>query len=128
MTWSYSQDPVNSSVDWVRWKLGLTDSSRQIVQDEEIASELNDQSNRYLAAAEVADAVAGIFARDVDFDYEHIAEDASQAQAHFQTLADRLRDRGQTLFGDPEPIFESENEGIEEDGDPLFHQGEMDNA
>lgn len=127
MTWTYNGDPVNSDRDWVRWKTGLTDSSRELVTDEEIEAELSDQSNRWYAAAEVADAVAALFSRDVDFDYDDIAEDASQAQEQYRNLADDLRARAERLSGDPEPIFESENEGIDTDGEPMFHLDEMAN-
>lgn len=128
MSWSYSSDPSSSDRDWVRWKLGLTDDTRQIVQDEEIDAELADNSNRYFAAAEVADAVAGLFSRDVDFDYDDIAETASQAKEHYEGLADRMREKGQELYGAPEPIFESQRQGIGgSDEDPLFSIGEMNN-
>ena len=55
MTWTYGNDPTNSSRDAVRYLVGDTDSNLAFVTDEEIAWALSQNSNNaYAAAAAVA--------------------------------------------------------------------------
>ena len=51
MTATYSGDPSASDVDWIRDKCGDVDPDAFLLQDEEISSEILDQSNLYVAAA-----------------------------------------------------------------------------
>ena len=51
MAATYSGDPTDSDLDWVRDKVGDIDSDAFILTDEEIESEIADQSNLYVAAA-----------------------------------------------------------------------------
>jgi hypothetical protein len=51
MAATYSGDPSNSDNDWVRDKSGDVDSDAFLLTDEEIAGEIADQSNLYVAAA-----------------------------------------------------------------------------
>lgn len=51
MTATYSGDPSASDTDWVRDKCGDVDPDAFLLQDEEITSEILDQGNLYVAAA-----------------------------------------------------------------------------
>ena len=58
MTWSYSGDPSASSLDEVRFLVGDTDSTEQLVQNEEIAYAINAEITIGLAAVRVLRALA----------------------------------------------------------------------
>lgn len=64
MTWTYSGDPASSNRDAVRFLVGDTDTTDQLVTDEEIAWLLSENSDDvYTAAADSARAIAASFAR-----------------------------------------------------------------
>lgn len=66
-SWNYMGDPSASSKDWVRWRVGDTFDTDQLVSDEEIAAALADAgSNKTLAAAMICERIAADFAREVD--------------------------------------------------------------
>lgn len=72
MSWTYSGNPATSSRDEIRFLVGDTDPSDQLVEDEEIDYVLSihadpgaNQSN-YTAAAAVAQAIAARFAKKLD--------------------------------------------------------------
>jgi hypothetical protein len=48
---TYSGDPTESNIDWIRDKIGDVDDATYILTDAEIESEIADQSNLYIAAA-----------------------------------------------------------------------------
>ena len=62
MTWSYGSDPLNSDLDAVRFLIGDTDSSDQLIQDEEIQYLLNSYSPQF-AAYYATRSIAAKFAR-----------------------------------------------------------------
>lgn len=122
MAWTYSGNPSDSDLDTVRWLVGDTDDTNQIVQDEEIEHELAEQKNVYAAASTVCEAIAAKFAGDVDFDYGHIAENASQAREAYEARAERLRTIASSLMA---PGFRFTGNP---DGDTLFTLGMHDNG
>lgn len=63
MSWSYSQDPTASDLDWVRWKVQDTDTNDHLVEDEEIEAEIAALGTKELAAVAVARVIARKFAR-----------------------------------------------------------------
>lgn len=64
MTWTYSGDPAASDLDAVRWLVGDTNSSDQLVQDEEIAYALANYGGPVHAAAVVCEQISGQFSRE----------------------------------------------------------------
>lgn len=66
MSWSYSGDPSSSDLDAVRFLVQDTDTTDQLVQDEEITWALTQGGGIYSAAALVAGTIAAQFARAAD--------------------------------------------------------------
>jgi hypothetical protein len=96
VAWTYSGDPNTSAKDEVRFLVGDTDSTDQLVQDEEIGYVLSVHaavvgSINYQAAAEVADAIAAKFARKRDRSIGALSDQAEQQYQHYVELAARLR-------------------------------------
>lgn len=99
MTWTYGGDPSANDRDEIRFLVGDTDTSDQLVTDEEIAWAVADQGNNKLAASIVCKALASKFARDVDVRVGRSAEDASQRYKQYEALAKRYKLEGQRLAG-----------------------------
>lgn len=89
MSWSYN--PGASTRDWVRFRIGDTDTTDQLLSDEEINAALSDEGNQYAAAAVCAEAIAGTFAREADKSVGPLSISASQKAAMYAKLAQRLR-------------------------------------
>lgn len=62
MAWTYSGNPASSSKDAVRFLVGDTRVDDSLVQDEEIAWALAQNSNIYGAAAIIAESISAYFA------------------------------------------------------------------
>ena len=101
MTWTY--DPTNAGtstaaerLDAVRLLVGDTDTNDQQVQDEEIAFALSESNdNVYYAAAWVARAIAGKYARQVNIDLDgQLSADYSDLAEQYNRLADQLEYQG----------------------------------
>lgn len=64
---TYSGDPASSDRDWVRFRIGDTDTRDFLLGDDEIDAMLAEQSaNRWLAAAECCEHIAARLAREAD--------------------------------------------------------------
>lgn len=92
MTWSYSGDPSSSNQDAVRFAIGDTDSTDQLMTDEEIAYLLTGST---VTAASIAacEALAAKFARQVDRSVGNLSLSSSQRAKQFTELAATLRRR-----------------------------------
>lgn len=101
MSWSYSGNPNNSSLDAVRFLIGDTISTDPQLQDEEINYELSEENNVYLAAIACAQALAAKFARLVDKAVDSFRISYSQRQAHYLALANSLTTRAAMKDGTP---------------------------
>jgi len=67
MTWTYSGNPAASNLDAVRFLCGDTDTTNQLISNEEITFLLSEwNSDTYLAAAFACDAIAGVYAGKSD--------------------------------------------------------------
>lgn len=95
MTWTYSGDPSTSELDAVRFALGDTDTSFQLMQNEEInyVIALADPiySNNFMTASICADLIANSLAREISISADGVTAGADQLQAKFQLLASNLR-------------------------------------
>lgn len=97
MTWTYDGDPSANDRDEVRFLVGDTDTTDQLVSDEEIAYAVADQNSNKLAAAYICEAIAAKFARDVDVRVGRAAEDASQRYKQYKELAAKYRGRANVV-------------------------------
>ncbi len=130
MTWSYTGNPADSDKDAVRFWCGDTDSTDELVQDEEIAYVLTLQPEVKLAAADVCDAIAAELSRQADKRVGDVQESMSQRAIAFEALATKLRNRAASLaspkFGG---LSISEKETLDQDRDavqPSFRIGQGD--
>lgn len=100
MVWTYS-DPNTSRKDEVRFMVGDTSTTAQMVQDEEIAYMLTlhppvTGKPAWLAAAWTCDAIAGKFARQVQRSLGDLSASAQQQFEHYRDLAAHYRMLHQT--------------------------------
>ena len=90
MSWGYNPT-LPTARDWVRWRIGDTDSTDPLLTDEEIDAAVALEGNRYLAAALSAESIAAKFAREADKRVGPLAISASQKAQTYTKLAKRLR-------------------------------------
>lgn len=103
MTWTYSNSPGTDTAagrrDAVRALVGDTDTNDQQITDEVIAFFLSQSSDDvYSAAALSARSIAGLYARQVDADFEGVSSKYSQLRDNYYELATRL-DRQAKKYG-----------------------------
>jgi hypothetical protein len=91
MAWTYNSDPMNNKVDAVRLKIGDTDATNPLLQDEEINYFLSDNPSVQEAAIASALAIAAKFSVLTDSASGKYRENCSQKAAAFIKLAERLR-------------------------------------
>lgn len=131
MSWTYDVTLLASTPLYqVRFWVGDTDITRQLVQDEEILFVLTEQPNPKAAAADIADAIAGKLSQEADARVGDLSESSSQKAEAFRKLAQDLR---RTLSASALPVFggirHSQKEVLEEDPDlvqPSFRKGQDD--
>lgn len=100
MTWSYNT-ALTAPKDQVRLLIGDTDTSDQLLQDEEIAFVLANESSVSLASAVCCELLAAKFARQVNTQNGALRVSAQKRHDNFLKIADRLRRGGAgTLPGD----------------------------
>ena len=98
MSWSY-QDTMPREIDKVRFYLGDTDSSDQLLTDEEIEFALSEASASVRTAASIcADSVAAQYARLADLTEGQLSIKYSQRAKQFQTLAQNVGNSSRTSF------------------------------
>lgn len=92
MGWSYTGDPSGSSKDAVRFLIQDVNSSKPLVQDEEIEWALTQEANLYTAAAAICDSLV---AKAGGVKFKKIGELAISYDPHFYSiLSGKLRARG----------------------------------
>jgi hypothetical protein len=96
MTWSYSGDPSDSDKDSVRFIVGDTDTTDQLVTDEEIAWALTQNSNIYGASAIIAGTIAAKFSRKVDKSVGDLKLSLSQKSKQYLQLQKDLNGKTAT--------------------------------
>ena len=90
MAWTYSGDPSDSDRDWVRFRVGDTDSTDPQLTDGEIDSLVSDEGSKEAAALAAVRAILAKYARLVDKSVGDLHLSYSQRQASYQALAERL--------------------------------------
>lgn len=128
MTWTYGGDPSANDRDEVRFLVGDTDTTDQLVTDEEIAYSVSDEATNYNAAAKIARAIAAKFSRKVDKSVGDLKQAYSQRVKQYLELAERLEGEavGRTAKAYAGGISKSDKETVEEDSDrvePAFEIG-----
>ena len=135
MTWTYTLALLSTSdLMQVRYLIGDTDSTEELLQDEEIEWVLTQIPNIYLAAAECCLQIAMWFIRravqekveQVQFDYRERANTYLKLKDQWEQKAKTLVP-GQAYAGG---ISISDKETTEADTDrvqPEFYKGEFDN-
>ena len=101
MSWTYGADPSNSNKDAVRLYVGDTDTSDQLLQDEEIEFLIATEGATRLAAARAAEAIAAKFSRDADEAVGAISVKFSQKAIAYQTLSKKLEETYDECAGIP---------------------------
>lgn len=93
MTFTWIGD-LSTDLDKVRANLGDTDSTDQLLQDEQINGVLAVITDINMASAALADQIAATYARKVDVGHLSARKSASQLFRHYGELANRLRALG----------------------------------
>tara|TARA_R110000851_G_scaffold50512_3_gene120566 strand:+ start:3796 stop:4251 length:456 start_codon:yes stop_codon:yes gene_type:complete len=100
MSWSYGNDPENSTVDAVRLFIGDTDSCNQQLSDEEISYFLSITSDSVGVSSEMsARAIGGKFARLTDVKIEGLDVKYSQLRDNYYDLAQKLSKQNKATSG-----------------------------
>lgn len=141
MTWTYAPD-FTTSRDKIRLEIGDTDTTDQLLSDEEIAYfagkySVSTESGLLLAAARCCEAIAAELARRVDISRslggEKIDKKAHQAYEHYQTLTTTLREKAVAVAGvspfaggisrDSKDTYEEDSDRVEPAFTRELHEG-----
>lgn len=90
MTWTYSGDPSSSSRDAIRFMIGDTDTTDQLLSNEEINYVLVEQGTLHRSAAECAFAISAKFARLMSRSIGGLSADFSAKHRQYEELGKRL--------------------------------------
>ena len=90
MTWTYSGNPASSTRDAVRFLVGDTDTTDQLISDEEIAYIVQENPAINRSASESARAIAAKFARLMSRSIGGLSADFSAKYRQYLELADNL--------------------------------------
>lgn len=139
MTWTYDGTPGTGSAaerrDAVRFFVGDTDNTDQLVTDEEIAFALSEKSdNVRRAAADVARALEAKFASLADVSFDGVRSSYSNISMAYSRLARRLDAQAKRAGGLGRPvatgISRDDMRTYEDDPDritPRFRRGQFEN-
>ncbi|MBW2084440.1 MAG: hypothetical protein JRI54_00190 [Deltaproteobacteria bacterium] len=95
MTWSYDSS-LSTDKDKVRFHIGDTDETDQLLQDEEITYLLTETTNVLLAASRAAKAITAKFSRQADKAVGDLRISLSQKAKTYMALATDLEKRAVT--------------------------------
>lgn len=130
MTFSYSTS-LATNKDKVRFRIGDTDSNRELLSDEEIDAVLTAKPSVLPASMECVEAILAKIARDIDRNAAGISSSRSQAFTHYKDLLIKL---GREMLTESEMfvggLSKSAKRGFEADSDfvqPSFDIGQFDN-
>ena len=87
---TYTNDPANVPLDFVRLEVGDTDCATALVSDEELRHFIAAETNLLRAAGRAARAMAAKLSRRHDFSHGSVSKSVSQAVAQLWALADDL--------------------------------------
>lgn len=102
MTWTYTNAPSTSARDYIRGRVGDTDTNDQLVSDEQIAQAIAEYpSNALLAASSVALMCAAIVNRRIDRSALGMSDSPSRSAIFYERLAERLQREGAQVTSAP---------------------------
>ena len=96
MTWGYAS-PLSGDRDKIRTYIGDTDTTEQLLSDEQIAFALEEEGTVRSASALAAEWISALFARKADKSVGDLSISYSQRAAQYAALAVRLRGRSSRL-------------------------------
>ena len=97
-------DNLSTTRDQLRFLIGDTDDNEQMLSDSEIAFLFTmEDDDLLMTCASACDAIASKFARDVNFRFCTMWQDASDAKKHYTELANRFR--AETSRNTAQPVF-----------------------
>jgi hypothetical protein len=119
VTWTYSGNPANSTLDAVRFLMGDTDTTDQLLSNEELSWLITTEGTAYYAAAEACRAVAAKFARQMSRSVGGLSADFAAKYRQYLELADRLETEARIF---PVALYisgytRSDKEAVEENTD-----------
>lgn len=125
MSWSYSGDPSSSTLDAVRFEIGDTDTTDQLMQDAEINFIYAAEGNIKAAAARCCKILWTKFAQQTDKFMGPLRLYYSQRAIAFKDLYKQLHAEA---IGCSAPILDDSLDGVDEAiaHDPIFTVGMMD--
>lgn len=97
MTWTYAGDPSVSTLAALRFLIGDTITGDQQLSDEEINFISTSFTDNNLAAAELCEAIAAKYARQVDTTNGDLRLGAQARFQHYTDLAKKYRGKGNKL-------------------------------
>jgi hypothetical protein len=132
MTWTYSGNPASTTRDAVRFLVGDTDTTDQLISDEEIAYIVQENPAINRSASESARAIAAKFARLMSRSIGGLSADFSAKYRQYIELADNLLSKDELKPVSPyiSGFSRSAKKAVELDTDrePTFsRKGIMDN-
>ncbi len=115
MAWTYSGNPASSLRDRVRFLIGDTDSTNQLLQDAEIDWLLSQWNNdAYVAATQACNSLATRFAAKSDYSKSvgdlSISTQYGQQADRYRALAAALAAQAATA-SPPSPVFYQNEDG-----------------
>lgn len=129
MTWTYGGDPSANNTDAVRFLVGDTNTSDQLVTDGEISYALAEEGGVIRAAVAICRAIAAKFSRQADKTVGKLSISMSQKAKAYNDLADRLQQKSSVLVTPyAGGLSVSEKETVAGDSDamqPIFLRGMM---
>lgn len=90
MSWTYSGNPSSSTLDEVRFLCGDTDTTNQLITNEEITYLITQYPDATTAAAMALDALASKYSRMADKQVGDLRIQYSQIAQGFRAQADRM--------------------------------------
>ena len=131
VNWTYSGDPGASPKDAVRFLIGDTDTTDQLLGDEEIDYLVTTAGTTNEAAAQACEAIS-VGGRLVDKEVDDLVIKARQRSEQYQKLASALRKRRvgsrMGVFAGGVSISDKESRRTDTDvPSPAFNRGQFDN-
>lgn len=99
MSWSYSGDPADSDKDQVRFRVGDTDTTDQLVSDEEILWAISAEPSTIYASALILENLAARFARQANKWVGDLRLELSDRAKAYERQAKQLRQQASITSG-----------------------------
>ncbi|KKK55652.1 hypothetical protein LCGC14_3072400 [marine sediment metagenome] len=91
MSFTYDGDPAASDLEAVRFEIGDTDSTDQLMQDAEIEYTIDEEETIFGAAARCCETLSRKFAREADRQLGTLSVALSDKSTAFKELAEIIR-------------------------------------